>query len=154
VTGDQLAAFERFLAAARGLGIEARWVSVANTAATLLHPRSHHRLVRPGIGIYGLSPDLGVDAADHGLRPALSLVSQVSFAKRVPAGTAVSYGHRWSSAGRRVGRDRAGRVRRRGPPPADRVRRGAARREPAAVRRDGHDGPAAAVVRRRRAARR
>jgi alanine racemase len=97
VTVEQLAAFDRFLATARRLGIDARWVSAANTAATLLHPRSYHRLVRPGIGIYGLSPDLGVDAVDHGLRPALSLVSQVSFAKRVPAGTAVSYGHRWAA---------------------------------------------------------
>jgi alanine racemase len=97
VTGEQLAAFERFLAAARGLGIAAPWVSAANTAGTLLHRRSHHRLVRPGIGIYGLSPDLAVDAADHGLRPALSLVTQVSYAKRLPAGTHVSYGHRWAT---------------------------------------------------------
>jgi alanine racemase len=97
VTGEQLAAFDRFLAAARGLGIAARWVSAANTAGTLLHPRAHHRLVRPGIGVYGLSPDLGVDATDHGLRPALSLASQVSFAKRVPAGTPVSYGLRWQA---------------------------------------------------------
>lgn len=97
VTGEQLAAFDRFLAAAREVGTEPRWISAANTAATLLHPRAHHTLVRPGIGIYGLSPDLEVDAAGHGLRPALSLVSEVSFAKRVPAGTAVSYGHRWQA---------------------------------------------------------
>jgi alanine racemase len=97
VTDEQLVAFDRFLAVAHGLGIDARWIHAANTAATLLHPRAHHRLVRPGIGVYGLSPDLAVDAADHGLRPALSLVSQVSMVKRVPAGTAISYGHVWSA---------------------------------------------------------
>lgn len=95
VTGDQLAGFERFLATARGLGIEARWISAANTAGTLLHPDARHGLVRPGIGVYGLSPGGAVDAADHDLRPVASLISEVSFAKRVVAGTAVSYGHRW-----------------------------------------------------------
>ncbi|WP_169786689.1 alanine racemase [Nitriliruptor alkaliphilus] len=97
VTGDQLAGFERFLAAARGLGLEPRWIHAANTAGTLLHPAARHDLVRPGIGVYGLSPAPAVDAAEHGLLPALSLVSQVSFAKRVEAGTAVSYGHRWAA---------------------------------------------------------
>jgi len=68
---------------------------VANTAGLLRHPGARRGLVRAGIGIYGLSPDVEVDAADHGLRPALRVVSAVSYAKRVPAGTPVSYGHRW-----------------------------------------------------------
>jgi alanine racemase len=97
VTSEQLASFERFVATARGLGLEPAWIHAANTAATLLHPAARCRLVRPGIGIYGLSPDLDVDARDHGLRPALSLVSEVSLVKRVAAGTCVSYGHRWAA---------------------------------------------------------
>lgn len=97
VTSEQLAAFDRFVATARALGLDPRWIHAANTAATLLHPAARRRLVRPGIGIYGLSPDLDVDAVDHGLRPALSLVSQVSLAKHVAGGTCVSYGHRWSA---------------------------------------------------------
>jgi alanine racemase len=97
VTSEQLVAFEAFVAAARALGLHPRWIHAANTAATLLHPAARRGLVRPGIGIYGLSPDLEVDAVDHGLRPALSLVSQVSYAKRVTAGTCVSYGHRWAA---------------------------------------------------------
>ncbi len=96
-TADQLASFDRFVALATGLGVEPRWIHAANTAATLLHPRAHHGLVRPGIGIYGLSPDLAVDAVDHGLRPALSLVSEVSYVKHVPAGTPISYGHRFAA---------------------------------------------------------
>lgn len=97
VTEAQLVAFDRLLALAHSLGIRPRWVHAANTAGTLLFPASRHTLVRPGIGIYGLSPDLAVDAADHGLQPALSLVSEVSYVKRVAAGTAVSYGHRWAA---------------------------------------------------------
>lgn len=94
-TAAQLVAFDRYLAAASSLGIDAPWIHAANTAATLLHPAARHTLVRPGIGIYGLSPDLAVDAADHGLRGALSLVSEVSFVKQVPADTPLSYGHRF-----------------------------------------------------------
>jgi hypothetical protein len=79
VTEDQLVAFDQFLALAHSLGLRPRWVHAANTAGTLLFPASRHTLVRPGIGIYGLSPDLAVDAAHHGLQPALSLVSEVGY---------------------------------------------------------------------------
>ena len=94
-TSQQLAAFDRALRLAARVGIRPRLVHAANTAGVLLHPDSHHTLVRPGIGIYGLSPSAEVDAAAHGLEPALRLVSEVSYVKRVAAGTPVSYGHRW-----------------------------------------------------------
>jgi alanine racemase len=94
-TEQQLAAFDRALDVARKLGIEPELVHTANTAGALLHPSARRDLVRPGIGLYGLSPALEVDADDHGLVPALRLVSEVSFAKRVSAGAPVSYGHRW-----------------------------------------------------------
>ncbi|MTV27222.1 alanine racemase [Nitriliruptoraceae bacterium ZYF776] len=96
-TDDQLDRFDRALAVAADLGLRPRLVHAANTAGTLLHPRSRRDLVRPGIGIYGLSPGVEVDAADHGLRPALSLVSEVSYVKRVTAGTPLSYGHRFAA---------------------------------------------------------
>ena len=94
-TDEQLTVFDQAVARARGVGLRPRWLHTANTAGTLLHPRARQDLVRPGIGVYGLSPAPQLDAADHGLRPALRLVTEVSFAKRVPAGTGVSYGHRW-----------------------------------------------------------
>jgi alanine racemase len=94
-TDRQLDAFDRFLGEARRLGIDARWVHAANSAGTLVHPRSRYTMVRPGIAIYGLSPSLDVPAGDHGLEPALRLVTEVTYAKRVAAGTPVSYGHRW-----------------------------------------------------------
>lgn len=94
-TDQQLAAFDRVVDAAAKQGVRPRLLHTANTAGTLLHPDARRDLVRPGIGVYGLSPDAAVDAAEHGLEPALRLVSEVSFAKRVTAGTPVSYGHRW-----------------------------------------------------------
>ncbi len=94
-TDEQLEAFDRFLGAARRVGVAPRWVHAANTAGVLVQPASHHTLVRPGIGVYGLSPAPGVDALAHGLEPALRLLTEVAMVKRVTAGTPVSYGHRW-----------------------------------------------------------
>ncbi len=94
-TDRQVAAFEAALDAAAKLGVRPPLRHAANTAGTLRHPSARYDLVRPGIGIYGLSPSAEVDAVDHGLTPALHLLSEVSYAKRVDAGTPVSYGHRW-----------------------------------------------------------
>jgi alanine racemase len=100
-TDEQLDAVAELLGLLADRGIDPGLVHVANSAGTLLHARTHHALgaaqvmVRAGIAVYGLSPAEQVDAADHDLEPALSVTTEVAFAKRVPAGTAVSYGHRW-----------------------------------------------------------
>jgi alanine racemase len=96
-TDEQLDAFDDALARARDAGLTWDLEHAANSAATLIHPRARRDLVRPGIAIYGLSPSDEVDAADHDLRPALRLVTHVAFAKHVPAGTRVSYGHRFET---------------------------------------------------------
>src|SRR3954469_14456874 len=57
----------------------------ANSAATLRDPATHFDLVRTGIAIYGLDP-FQRDPADHGLEPALELVSYVAEVKPVAPG--------------------------------------------------------------------
>ena len=69
-------------------GITPRWRHLANTPGLLEHPDAHFDLVRPGIGLYGITPV----ADPAGLRPAMTLRSRVALVKRVPAGTGVSYG--------------------------------------------------------------
>jgi len=102
-TSEQLDAFDELLALLAERGIDPGLVHVANSAGTLLHDRAHRALdidrvmVRAGIAVYGLSPAQKVDAADHDLRPALSLATEVAFAKHVAAGTPISYGHRWEA---------------------------------------------------------
>ncbi|MFP5310445.1 MAG: alanine racemase [Actinomycetes bacterium] len=91
----QLDRLDAALEEAAGAGLEWDLVHTANSAGALCHPRARRDLVRPGIALYGLSPSAEVDVAEHGLRPALSLVTDVRFVKRVEAGTPVSYGHRW-----------------------------------------------------------
>ena len=53
----QLAVFAEGLVVAERLGVSPRYRHIANSAATLTRPDAHFDLVRPGIAIYGLSPD-------------------------------------------------------------------------------------------------
>jgi alanine racemase len=53
-------------------------------------------MVRPGVSVYGLSPGPAVgSAAELGLVPAMTLRASAALVKQVPAGSGVSYGHRY-----------------------------------------------------------
>jgi alanine racemase len=92
----QTAVFREALDIAARAGLEPEVRHLANSAATLTAPATHFDLVRPGLAVYGLSPvpDIG-SPADLGLRPAMTLLSTVALTKRVPAGSGVSYLHRY-----------------------------------------------------------
>lgn len=76
--------------AARGVNFKIR--HAANSAAIIDHPETHLDMVRAGIIIYGLYPSEEVDQAKLTLKPAMSLKTTVAQFKKVPAGTAISYG--------------------------------------------------------------
>ncbi len=95
----QLARYREGLELAERRGLRPQIRHLANSAATLVTPDAHFDLVRPGISIYGLSPGPLVGRAqDLGLVPAMTLRAEVALAKRVPAGSGVSYGHRYHTA--------------------------------------------------------
>ena len=89
----QLATFAEAVAAAEKAGVTPEVRHIANTAAALTVPESRYDLVRFGGAIYGLSTLPG--GAPSWLRPAMTLRARLTMAKRVPAGTGVSYGHRY-----------------------------------------------------------
>ena len=94
--GAQLEVFAEALALAEARGVRPELRHIANSAATLTLPGAHFDLVRPGIAIYGLSPGPEVGRpADFGLTPAMTLAAGVALTKEVPAGTGVSYAHRY-----------------------------------------------------------
>ncbi len=66
----------------------------ANSAATLRQPEARLDMVRCGLAIYGLDP-FHRDPADHGLEPALELVSYVAEVKRALPGQSAGYGRRF-----------------------------------------------------------
>ncbi|GLU49333.1 alanine racemase [Nocardiopsis ansamitocini] len=91
--GAQLSAFHSALEIADKAGLRPEVRHIANSAATLTLPEAHFDLVRPGIASYGLSPIPAL--AGFGLRPAMTLSARTASVKRVPAGSGVSYGHRY-----------------------------------------------------------
>ncbi len=73
-------------------GITFKIKHVCNSAATIQYPEAALDMVRLGIAIYGLYPseDVGRDMIE--LEPAMEIVSQISYVKKVPAGSLISYG--------------------------------------------------------------
>ena len=63
----------------------------ANSAAVLHHSQTQLDMVRVGLMMYGLYPQ-GNGRGLVSLKPALSFKSRVSYVKKIPAGTPVSYG--------------------------------------------------------------
>jgi len=91
-TDAQLAQFVRVVDDVKTDGHVPAILHAANSAATIRHPASHFDLVRPGIAVYGVRPAPGIG---EDLRPALSWLSTVCMAKRLPAGERLSYGHHY-----------------------------------------------------------
>ena len=85
-TQEQLARF-RPLAARLGA-----MVSISNSAGILGWPEAHGDWVRPGLMLYGASPMLGGRAADHGLRPVMTLRSRLIAVNRYRRGDEIGYG--------------------------------------------------------------
>ncbi len=95
--GRQLDAFRAAVAAAERAGARPEVRHLANGPATLTLPGSHFDLVRPGGAVFGLSTLPG--GAPDWLRPAMTLRARLIQVKRVPAGTPVSYAHRYTTEG-------------------------------------------------------
>ena len=91
---EQLSNFKYRVKEAEELGIRAKILHLSNSAASLIDQKSHFDLVRMGIAMYGLSPDvekLG-DSKKLGLKPVMSLRARLQLVKEVPAGAQVGYG--------------------------------------------------------------
>lgn len=96
----QVQAFSDAVALAERAGVRPELRHLANSGAALHVPAARFDLVRTGIATYGLAPAPAVaDSAALGLRPAMTLTARVALTKKVPAGTGVSYGHRYFTPG-------------------------------------------------------
>jgi len=92
--GEQLAAFERMVAP---LGPAPR--SLANSAALLrFAAATRGDWVRPGIMLYGCSPFSDQDAGSLGLKPVMTLASELISVRRLQRGERVGYGLSYQAA--------------------------------------------------------
>ena len=92
LTEKQCKQFDSFV---KGLEF-AEQTSIANSAGILgwnqLCPGSHGQWLRPGIMLYGVSPFIDSRAEDHGLKPVMTLSSELIAVNRYKKGDAVGYG--------------------------------------------------------------
>lgn len=92
---------ERFESGVRGLRLPR---SLANSAAMLRHPITRGDWVRPGIMLYGCSPFADEPAKALGLRPAMTLASELIAVRELSAGERVGYGGLFAAdRGMRIG---------------------------------------------------
>jgi len=93
---EQVAAFERASIVASRAGVGQVRRHLANSGPTLVRPDLGFDIVRPGLSVYGLLADPRAGSpAQYGLRPAMTVRSSVISVKQAPAGSGVSYSHRY-----------------------------------------------------------
>ncbi len=66
--------------------------SLANSAAILRFPETHADWVRPGVMLYGCSPFADVPAATLGLKPVMTLASELIAVRELRPGDRIGYG--------------------------------------------------------------
>ena len=91
---EQFNRFNQMVADLAEIGINPPIKHLSNSAATLKNPSAHFNLVRTGISLYGLSPDVSSlgNSRDLSLKPVMQLRAKLHLVKQVPAGAAVGYG--------------------------------------------------------------
>ena len=72
--------------------IPIRYFDCDNSAGIIDFPNMKHDLARAGISMYGMYPSEEVDKSAVDLKPALSLISHITYVKDVEPGTSISYG--------------------------------------------------------------
>ena len=90
---NQIEVFTDFLNKLKQQGIEFKTKHAANSAAIINFPKSHFDLVRAGLAMYGLYPNLEMQNNEQiNLKPVLKLKAIITSIKKVPKGFNISYG--------------------------------------------------------------
>ena len=91
---EQLIRFKKMVATLESFGFTNIIRHLSNSAATLVDSASAFDMVRTGIAMYGLSPDVKTLGTSEklSLKPAMTLRAKLHLVKDVPAGSPVGYG--------------------------------------------------------------
>ena len=91
---EQLTRFKKMVATLESFGFTNVIRHLSNSAATLVDHPAAFNMVRTGIAMYGLTPDLKSMGSSQslGLKPAMTLRAKLHLVKDVPAGSPVGYG--------------------------------------------------------------
>jgi alanine racemase len=91
---EQLERFERARAELSSLGLSPRLRHAASSAALLRHERARLDVVRPGIAIFGVEPDLGLAPE---LRPVMRVRTEIIALRELSPGQSAGYGATWTA---------------------------------------------------------
>lgn len=67
-------------------------LSILNSAGCVAFSDVAQDIVRPGVILYGISPQIGISAAELKLKPAMTFKSRLISVKRLPVGSPIGYG--------------------------------------------------------------
>ena len=67
-------------------------VSLMNSAGCIAFSEYAHDMVRPGVMLFGISPQQGKSSTDLNLKPAMTFKSKLISIKRLPVGSPIGYG--------------------------------------------------------------
>lgn len=94
-TAAQTAKFDAAVTVFHEKGFRPRWFDLANSPATLAHRQTWGNLVRVGGALYGIGKDIFANDLTAEivslLKPVMSLRSEVTLLKKVPAGETLGY---------------------------------------------------------------
>jgi alanine racemase len=91
---EQLERFDRARAELSSLGLSPRLRHAASSAALLRHERARLDVVRPGIAIFGVEPDLGLAPE---LRPVMRVRTEIIALRELSPGQSAGYGATWTA---------------------------------------------------------
>lgn len=96
LANEQLEQFTDVLDGCKKQGLEFPYVHMANSSALFNIPDARFNLVRPGISLAGYPPGAHLDN-DLGLKPAMSMQTEIVYFKGIRKGTGVGYMHTWTA---------------------------------------------------------
>lgn len=91
----QISRYNAILGALEERGCTFRIRHCCAGAATLNYPQVHYDMIRPGILLYGYSPDHACDGMLD-VRPVMEVKSRIASVKHLPKGTCISYGRTYT----------------------------------------------------------
>lgn len=95
-TNTQIEIFKKVLNENKENLKELKYIHTCNSMGIIDFPSAHYNMVRPGIILYGHSPQKELDK-ELGFIPSIKLKTKISFIKTVPEGKFIGYGNTYQT---------------------------------------------------------
>ena len=95
-TGMQIENYNAFMEKLNAAGFFPKKIC-ANSASIMVYPEIHFDACRPGIILYGLAPSGYLKGKVLDLKPVMTVKAEIVNLKKVPKGTSVSYGRKFTT---------------------------------------------------------